>query len=79
MKGCVCTLRDIVVADAELIPLDVYPGDPHHLIFMPISLLLQVEDVPWILPESDLPPALLAGVDRRDLFQRRPCTVFLRV
>jgi len=74
MKGCVCIIRDIVFADDELIPLDLVAGHPHHLSFMPISLLLQVEDVPWILPETELPSDLPPGVDRRGLFQLRPRT-----
>ena len=73
-----CTLRDIVFAEAEPIPLDLVPGDPHHVAFMPISLLLQVEDVPWVLPEYYLPSGLPAGVDRRGLFQLRPRTDYLR-
>ena len=72
MKGCPVILRDIVFADDEILPYPEVAGHPHHLTYMPISLLLQAEDVPWILPAEDLPADLPAGVDRRGLFQLRP-------
>ena len=79
MKGCPCFLRDIVFADDECLPFDMVAGHPHSLKHMPVSLLLQVEDAPWILPETELPQGLPRGIDRRGLFQLRPSTDYLRV
>ena len=42
MKPCECTLEKIVFSDQEEIPEEVIPGEPIHLEFMPVSLLLRV-------------------------------------
>eukprot|EP00973_Karenia_brevis_P025790 3559876-Karenia_brevis.AAC.1 len=46
---------------------------------MPTSLLLQAEEVEWILPATELPAGLPANVDRRGLFQARPSYDYLSV
>eukprot|EP00973_Karenia_brevis_P014343 1953316-Karenia_brevis.AAC.1 len=46
---------------------------------MPVSLVLQAEDISWTLPEAELPARLPANIDRRRLFQLRPTYDYLRV
>ena len=46
---------------------------------MPISLLLQAEDVDWTLPSAELLAGVPANVDRRGLFQLRPSCDYLSV
>ena len=72
MKGCPCILRDIVFSDFEILPQVPVSGYPYSIQYMPVSLLLQVEDVEWSLPKTELPEQLPANVDRRGLFQLRP-------
>ena len=54
-------------------------GQPHHLTYMPASLVLQVEEAMWTLPSTELPASLPSNVDRRGLFQLRPAHEYLRV
>ena len=68
MKGCPVALRDIVFADDEVLPAAHVAGHIHSLRFMPISLLLQVEDAVWQLPDSELPCSLPSHVSKRGLF-----------
>ena len=72
MKGCPCILRDIVFSDYEILPQMPISGHPHFIQYMPISLLLQAEDVEWSLPRTELPEHLPANIDRRGLWQLRP-------
>ena len=78
MKGCTCILRHIVFAEAEQLPAQSVAGHPYQLQYMPISLLLQAEDVQWILPPSELPENLPVNMDRRGLFQLRPTYDYIR-
>ena len=55
MKGCPAILRSIVFADNELLPSIHVAGQPHHLQYMPVSLVLQVEGALWVLPRTELP------------------------
>ena len=43
MKGCPAILRSIVFADNELLPSIHVAGQPHHLQYMPVSLVLHVD------------------------------------
>ena len=79
MKGCPCLLREIVFADNEVLPPEHLAGQPHHLAYMPISLVLQAEGAEWTLPSTELPATLPADVDRRGLFQLRPTHAYLSV
>ena len=45
---------------------------------MPINLVLQAADASWTLPESELPQGLLAGINRKGLFQLRTSYDYLR-
>ena len=72
MKGCPCILRGIVFSDDETLPMDQVSGQPHHLTYMPASLILQAEGADWTLPSSELPSSLPANIDRRGFFQLRP-------
>ena len=72
MKGCPVILRSIVFADHEVLPLNHVAGQPFHLQFMPVSLVLQVEKADWELPHTELPSDLPKGINRRGLFQIRP-------
>ena len=78
VKGCVCILRDIVLAEDESKPEHLPAGQPHHLTFMPVSLLLQAEGEVWTLPKAELPRNLPAHVNKRGLFQIRPTYDYLR-
>ena len=78
MKGCPVVLREIVFADDEVLPYHQVAGHAHSLQYMPVSLLLQAEDVAWTLPAEDLPQDLPQGVDRRGLFQLKPSCDYLR-
>eukprot|EP00973_Karenia_brevis_P030554 4214174-Karenia_brevis.AAC.1 len=79
MKGCTCVLRHIVFSEDEPLPKTQVAGHAHQLRYMPISLVLQAEDVSWTLPMEELPAALPANIDRRGLFQLRPTYDYLRV
>ena len=79
MKGCPVTLRHIVFSDDEVQRTDLVAGHPHHLSYMPASLVLQAEGAMWTLPESELPVSLPKDTDRRGLFQLRPSCDYLRV
>ena len=72
VKGCTCILRHIVFAGHENLPVTHVAGEPHHLTFMPISLVLQAEGAMWTLPSEELPASLPASIDKRGLFQLRP-------
>jgi len=72
VKGCICTLKHIVFADEETLPFELLAGHAHELKYMPVSLILQADDVQWTLPESELPACLPPDLDRRGLFQLRP-------
>ena len=77
MKGCECTLEQIIFADAEVLPHAAVAGDPIELEFLPQSLLLRAKGAQWKLPPSKLPP-LSPTVDRRGLFQLEATPVYLR-
>ena len=77
MKGCVCTLVDILFADDEDL-LSSLPGEPTSLRYLPAGLLLRVEGAVWKLPLDELPP-LKDNVDRRGLFFLRPSCDYIRV
>ena len=81
MKGCTVILRDIVFAEEEILPYreQQLAGHPHSLQYMPVSLLLQAEDVSWILAEEDLPANLPRGIDRPGIFQLRRTSSILRI
>ena len=79
MMGCPAVLREIIFSDAESLPYEQVSGHPHNLKYMPITLLLQVENVPWTLPESELPQDQPKNINRRRLFQLRPSYDYLRV
>ena len=79
MKGCPVTLVHIVMADDEDLPSDLVAGQPHSLRFMPTTLILRAEGVPWKLPEIYLPSGIPSDIDRRGLFQLRPAFDYLRV
>jgi len=79
VKGCVAVLRDIVLSDEEVVPFGLVAGEPHQLQYMPVSLLLQAEEVDWTLPPTELPADLPKGMDRRGLFQVKPDCDYLRV
>ena len=79
MKGCPVILRDIVFSRDEVLPSDLVAGHAHHLKFMPLTLVLQAENVDWILPDDELPAGLPANIERRGLFQIRPSADYLRV
>ena len=55
VKGCVCTVQDIILAQGEDCPHDLPVGQPPHRTFMPVSLLLKVAGALWILPKTELP------------------------
>ncbi len=65
MKGCPVVLQDIVFGDDEVLPYSQVAGQPQSLQYMPVSLLLQAEDVPWTLPAGELPADLPAAASRR--------------
>ena len=79
MKGCPVILENIIFADEEILPFVTLAGEPHHLSFMPICLVLRAENVPWTLPATELPLKLPVGIDRRGLFLLRPAHDYLRV
>ena len=72
VKGCPCIVEEIILADEEILPYQQVAGQPHHLRYMPVSLLLRAEGAAWTLAAGDLPKNLPAGLDRRGLFQLRP-------
>ena len=78
MKGCPCVLRHIVFADDEVLPVAPVGGQPYSLVYMPTTLLLQVEGADWELPPTELPATLPKGVNKRGLFQLRPSFDYLR-
>eukprot|EP00973_Karenia_brevis_P081366 11278344-Karenia_brevis.AAC.1 len=78
MKGCPCILRDSVLADDEVLPSQAVAGHAYELKFMPVSLIMQAEEVEWTLPKTELPAGLPQGIDRRGLFQIRPACDCLR-
>ena len=63
----------------KVLPSRFLAGRAHSLRFMPISLLLQAEDVHWTLPSAELPAGVPSNVDRRGLFQLRPSCDYLSV
>ena len=79
VKGCTCTIESIILADDETVPAGIVAGRPHHLRFMPTSLLLRADNVDWQLYHADLPLTLPRHVNRRGLFQIRPSCGYLRV
>ena len=79
VKGCPCILRDIIFAEDEVLPYDCVAGQPHQLKYMPTSLLLQAENASWTLPATELPAGLPSDIDRRGLFQLRPCCDYFRI
>ena len=79
MKGCPVILENIIFADEEVVPSVAVAGEPLHLRFMPICLLLRAEHVPWTLPATELPLKIPFEVDRRGLFLLRPSHDYLRV
>ena len=78
MKGCPCVLRHIVFADDEVLPVAPVGGQPYSLVYMPASLLLQVEGADWTLPPTELPANLPEGVNKKGFFQLRPTFDYLR-
>ena len=78
VKGCLCTLEQVVFAPAEVLPDQIVAGDAHQLRYMPVILLLRAGHAEWTLPESELPEwlavyhavHLIRYVDRT---QRSPC------
>ena len=76
MKGCVCVVRHIVLADQETARPDA--DGIIHLTFMPVSLWLQAADAPWRLPEKYIPPDMPHTTDRTGLFQLRPTYDYLK-
>ena len=52
MKGCPVVVRDIVFADDEALPYDHVPGRAHMLRYMPVSLILQAEEVRCAEPDG---------------------------
>ena len=78
VKGCPCILETIVFADDENLPYEHVAGQPHHLRYMPLSLLLRAEAAAWSLAKDDLPKNLPASMDTRGLFQMRPTYGYLR-
>ena len=79
VKGCPCTFEDIVFADEEVLPYPHVAGHAHQLKYMPVSLLLRVENPAWALAQEDLPKTLPKRIDRRGLFQLRPSYDYLSV
>ena len=79
MKGCVCVVRHIVLADEEKLPALLYAGELVNLHFLPKSLVLQAEGELWTLPFTELPSTLPRTVDRKGLFQILSGSVYLRV
>ena len=79
MKGCPCILRDIVFSEHEVLPESPLNGHSIALRYMPVSLILQVENVQWTLPRTELPKGLPANIDRRGLFQLKPSYDHIRV
>ena len=77
MKGCECILEHIVLPPDEVLPRDTGPGEPVHLAYMPVTLLLRDPDASWMLAETSV-PSLPEHVSRRGLFQLRPSTVYIR-
>lgn len=78
MKGCICELRHVVFAEAEELPETLVAGHPHHLKYMPVSLVLQAEDVARTLPAAELPQSIPKQDDRYGLFQLRPTYDYLQ-
>ena len=78
VKGCPCILEAIVFADDENLPYEHVAGQPHHLRYMPVTLLLRAEGAAWSLARDDLPKNLPASLDTRGLFQMRPTYGYLR-
>ena len=82
VKGCVCTLRSIVFADRECLPVDQEAGVPHKLSYMPATLFLQADGAKWTLTGCDLPKDLKQKTKREErlgLFQLANTTEYLRV
>lgn len=79
MKGCQCVIQSIVLADDEEVPYRLLAGQPHSLVYMPVSLRLRAEGAKWILPRSELPASLPKDADRRGVFQIRPTYEYLSV
>ena len=79
VKGCPCVAESVVLADDEIIPPRLLAGQPHCLVYMPVSLLLRAENAKWILPRSELPASLPTNLDRHGLFQIRPTSAYLSV
>ena len=52
MKGCTCTLKEIVFADAEDLSQAPLAGEVVRLKYVPVSLILQAPEAAWILPRS---------------------------
>ena len=78
MKGCPVILESIVFADDEVLPSIPVAGQPHHLRYMPINLVLRAEGAVWTLPATELPLRLPKDVDRRGLFLLGPSHDYLR-
>ena len=72
VKGCPCTLEDIILADEEVLPHPHVAGHSHQLRYMPVSLILRVDDPTWALANEDLPETLPKDIDTRGLFQFGP-------
>ena len=64
MKGCAATLRVIAFAYNEILSYDHVAGHPHTLQYMPVSLLLQVQELQRTWPATELPDDLPKNIDR---------------
>ena len=70
-------MEHIVLPPEEVLPRDTGPGEPVHLAYMPVTLLLRDPDASWMLADTSV-PSLPDHVSRRGLFQLRPSTVYIR-
>ena len=79
MKGCPCVVHEIVFAPHEALPDRPTCGNVYMLQYLPVSLLLKVDNADWKLPNSDLPSGLPKNLERRGLFQVCPTFDYLSV
>ena len=78
MRGCLCVVEHIILADDEPPHTDQLSGEPIQLKFMPVAFLLRAVDTHWSLRHDDL-PCIPATWDRRGLFLLQPATGYVRV